>query len=325
MTSTLHAFFLHGEDEVGIAEFIEGKRKELGEPTVVDLNFVRLAGRVELGPLKNAVSAVPFLASKRVVVLDGALGTMRSKADQDGFLALVEGLPQTTDLVVIERSVLKDTHWLLKWTGNHQETWKVEKKTPPTGAALVQRVQDYARQRGGAIGGKAARHLTGLVGEDSQMALTEVDKLLNYVNRAREIDVDDVDLLTAPMQQAGVFDMVDAIGARNGRLALSLLNQLLAEDDPGRLFGMIVRQFRLILIAKELTDQRIPMSAWKNYLITSDFVGAKMTAQARNFDLARLEMIYRKLDEIDDRLKTGKIDSLDAALEAFVAEVTARG
>ena len=48
--------------------------------------------------------------------------------------------------------------------------------------------------------------------------------------------------------------MVDAIGNRNGREALLRLHRLLEDEDPHPVFGMIVRQFRLIIQARECLE-----------------------------------------------------------------------
>ena len=50
--------------------------------------------------------------------------------------------------------------------------------------------------------------------------------------------------------------MVDALGTGNGKKALASLHQLLESDEPFQLFGMVVRQFRLLLQAREIMDAR---------------------------------------------------------------------
>lgn len=168
---------------------------------------------------------------------------------------------------------------------------------------------------------QAAQHLVNLIGDDNRVAAAEADKLLAYVNYERPIEVDDVDLLTAPVQQGDVFKMVDALGARNGRQALTLLQDLLATRDALSIFGMIVRQVRLLLLCKEMQAERLPPAAAAKELGVHEYVLSKIAAQAGNFTIEGLETLYKELAEIDHRIKSGGIE-VEIALNTFVAEVT---
>jgi len=59
--------------------------------------------------------------------------------------------------------------------------------------------------------------------------------------------------LTPYVPEANIFRLVDAIADGRGEQALTLLHRLLAEkgEDVLRTYGMIVRQFRLLLQTKE--------------------------------------------------------------------------
>jgi DNA polymerase-3 subunit delta len=97
---------------------------------------------------------------------------------------------------------------------------------------------------------------------------------------------------------------------------------LLGQDDPLRLFGMVTRQFRLLLLTRELLDagyrgeQEIAAE-----LKTSGFVVRKLLPQVRNFSLPQLEAVYRKLLEVDEAIKTGQTEG-DVALDTLFAALT---
>ena len=314
-------YIFHGDDEIGIGDVIASFRERMGDRATADMNTTRLKGRVDLRALQAAVRAVPFLSGRRIVVLEAGLGSLRSKADRDEFLALLGSVPASTALIIIEPEVLKPDHWLLNWAGNQGESVSRKAMPLPRGGALVKWVVEYTRKNGGEMTFQAAQHLVNLVGDDNRLAAAEADKLMAYVGYGRSVEVDDVDLLTAPVPQADIFDMVDALGARNGRVALNLLQDLLATRDAFQLFGMIVRQVRLLLLAKELVAERLPQSAAAKALGVSDYVASKIAVQAANFDAAALENLYFRLDEIDHRIKTGGIE-IETALNMVVAEAT---
>jgi DNA polymerase-3 subunit delta len=252
--------------------------------------------------------------------MQGVLGQLRSQKDKGQLTDLLDRLPSTTALVIVEET-LKDTHWMMKWAQKAGERVFIRTIQLPKGAALAQWIRAQARERGGDFTPEGAGHLAGLVADDNRMASSEVDKLLAYVNYKRPVDVDDVELLTPSMQTGDVFQMVDAIGNRQGKLALKILHQLLGERDPLSLLGMITRQFRLLLQTKEMLDDNAAPNEIVRSLKIHDFVARKLTAQCRNFDLPLLEAIYRKLAEIDESIKTGKMDA-ETALDTLVAGLT---
>ena len=118
------------------------------------------------------------------------------------------------------------------------------------------------------------------MGNNTQRAAQEITKLLTYVNFDRPADDDDVRRLTAQDQQASIFDMVDAIGNRDGQTAVKTLHILLEDSDALPLFGMIVRQFRLMLQAREILDAGGNQTDVSKQLRQHSYVAQKISGQA---------------------------------------------
>jgi DNA polymerase-3 subunit delta len=114
---------------------------------------------------------------------------------------------------------------------------------------------------------------------------------------------------------------VDAIGLRDGREAQHAFHQLLEDEDASEFWGMIIRQFRLLIQARELLDENASVREIQKNLGVHDFVAQKVTAQAKRFSLPVLEAIYHKLLEIDEGVKTSQI-TLDVALDTLIVELT---
>jgi DNA polymerase-3 subunit delta len=136
----------------------------------------------------------------------------------------------------------------------------------------------------------------------------------------RPVDDDDVRRLTAQEQQADIFDMVDAIGGRDGETALKTLHILLEESDVLPLFGMIVRQFRLLLQAREILEANGSPDDIARTLKQHPYVAQKIAGQAKHFDLPTLEDIYHQLLKIDVDGKTGGMD-VGLALDVLIAQL----
>jgi DNA polymerase-3 subunit delta len=84
---------------------------------------------------------------------------------------------------------------------------------------------------------------------------------------------------------------------------------------------MVVRQFRLLIQAREILDSRGTHNDVARMLGVHPFVAEKAAQQAARFSIESLEYIYHKLLTIDEGVKTSQI-TLDLAMDTLVAELT---
>ena len=329
-------YILRGDDRERIETRLHDFTARLGEPDMAEMNTSRLDGRsCSLNDLRSAALAMPFLTERRLVIVEDALATYSGKGKQNErneFVTLLDSLPQTTALVLVipdsrryrkgeyEWETLKEKHWLIEWANDHSQQGMVVDCALPTDAEMIQWVRAKAAEFGGSFTPPAVSILVEYVGNNTQRAAQEITKLLTYVNYERPVDDDDVRRLTAQEQQANVFDMVDAIGGRDAKTALDTLHILLEESDPLPLFGMIVRQFRLLLQTRELLDSGESTDTIARTLKQHPYVAQKISGQARSFDLATLESIYHQLLQIDVDGKTGGMD-VGLALDILIARL----
>ena len=324
-------YIFHGDDAFAIGQALASISAQMGDPSTAEMNTTRLEGRsLNLDELVRATRSMPFLAERRLVVLDDPLGSLKSAKDREKFQDLLSGVPPTTALVIQISSPLVDargrrsgkTHWLEKWAQGQDGKVFLREFLLPKGPQMANWIRQQAKESGGEFSPPAATLLGSLVGDDPRLAVQEIEKLLAYINYQRPVEPDDVEYLVAYAGETSVFDMVDALGARNGREALRLLHHLLEQDDPLRLFGMVVRQFRLLLLTRELLDTGYREQEIASALKSPGFVVRKLMGQVRTFTLPQLEAIYHKLLEIDEAIKTGQTDG-DIALDTLVAALTA--
>lgn len=323
-------YIFHGDDEFAIGQALTGIIAQMGDPSTAEMNITYLDGRsLNLDELVRTSRALPFLSNRRLVVVTDPLGSLKSNKDREKFKNILAGTPPTTALVVQITNPLVDarsrrsgkTHWLEKWAAEQQDKAFLREYALPKGPQMANWIRQQAKESGGEFSHPAAALLGTFVGGDPRLAAQEIEKLLAYVNYQRPVEPDDVEYLVAYAGETSVFDMVDALGARNGREALRLLHHLLEEDDPLRLFGMVVRQFRLLLLTRELLDAGNREADIASALKTPGFVARKLVGQVRSFSLPQLEAIFHKLLDIDEAIKTGQIDG-DVALDTLIAALT---
>lgn len=320
-------YILHGDDPLAINRFVDGMAARLGDPATAELNITRLEGQqANDEEVRTAALAIPFLAERRLVILTQPLARLNSEAARDRFQAFLDGLPQSTALVLIVEdqwsrgrwSVLHESHWLLKWAHKAEKRALLRAFALPQPAEMPAWVRSYAKELGGQIEPAAAQALAESTGNDTHQASREVEKLLLYVDFQRPVTVEDVELLCAGGKQVGVFEMVDALALGNTAAALRLLQGLFDQQDAISLFGMVVRQFRLLIQMRELLDEGAPAAQAAKELNQPDFVIRKLTSQARRFSLEDLEAIYHRLLEMDLGFKSSQLTP-ELALETLIA------
>jgi DNA polymerase-3 subunit delta len=324
--SNPHIYIFLGNDDYAIRKRATKFNAIFSDPTSADMNTSRLDARtVSENDLNNAIGSMPFLASQRLVVLDAVSKKYTGRAGHKKFIEFLETVPPSTLLVLVEVDDIKEreipNHWLVKWAAKNGDKAKSESFLLPKQREMPGWILAEAKRQGGQIEPAAAARLAEMVGEDPRQAAQEITKLLTYVNFAHAIGIEDVEAVSITSAGVDVFELVDALGTRNGRQAQKLLRQLLDERDAFELFGMVVRQFRLLLMARDVIEEGGGLREVTAALGQHPFVAEKVFGQARRFEMDSLRGIYRHLLVMDESAKTG-VMSLDLALETFVVELT---
>lgn len=334
MTKPKPAFYVfHGEDEFTRAETLADFKRRLGPPGTLDLNTTVLDGKdLTLAKLRHACDAIPFLAEKRLIMVEGLLARLTPGEDQGpsegkrGLLnALIDylpGLPDTTRLVFVEEETLSSSHPVIK-LAQRSERGYVKRFERPDVKAVPRWIKRRVRKYGGEIESRAAHRLAAVVGADLRLLDQEIVKLVTYTNAEWAITKADVDKLVPYAQDAVIFDLVDALGQRDGRTAAQTLHRLLEEGEhPLGLLGMIARQFRLLLQVKALKAQGATPRDVARALNLHPFPARKLHNQAIHFTTPQLEEVHRHLSDTDVEIKTGQIDP-EVALDLLVAGLAA--
>ena len=323
MTEQASILLLHGSDEFAIQAHIDRLCAALGDPASAEMNIARFDGRLGLDAeaFNNAVSAAPFLAAGRLVTLAHPGAAFPTPEGRKKFIAQMEGLPPTTTLVLAEYEECKANYWLMKWAAKAAPQARVHVYNLPKAWQMPRWLESEARKLGGAIDPNAANRLAEMVGQDPRVADQELIKLLTYVNHERPISPLDVEKVSIVSAQGTIFDLVDALGSGDGRRAQKVLHQHLEGGDAFELWGMILRQFRLLLQAREMLDGNASVGEVQQALGLHVYVAGKVCTQAKGFSLETLEAIHHKLLEIDEGAKTGQMP-LDAALDILVVQLT---
>jgi DNA polymerase III subunit delta len=328
-------YVLHGEDEFAIAQFLADLTAKLGDSANAVMNTTYLDGRtLAFDDLVNATSVQPFLAKRRLVILANPLAMTANPSIWEKFIVYLDRIPETSALVLVENSPINqkpqqkrsnEAARLLEWVKSAGDRAFLRYFSLPRDGEMARWIQKRANELGGQFTREASSQLASLVGEDTRLADQEIQKLLTYVNFKRTVDGDDINLLTPFEAKLKDFALVNALREKNAAQALSVLRRQLENDDPLSILGGVIYQFRLLLLAREVLDDRGSIRDVVARLVSmfrvKEYPARLAAAEAQRFTLPTLEEIYRQLLRTDSAIKSGDMDG-ELALEVLVSSLT---
>jgi len=314
-------YLLYGDDPLAIREQLHEFKLKLDDPAEFNLQRFQ-AGNIDLDIFHQACLALPFLSDRRLIVVEDAEDLPRDEGSRQRFEQILGQLPPTSRVVLIEwivtdrqkteRDQLKRSiGWA--WAEAHPAAAFVRRFACPRGPAFARWLQERARSLGGTIEAPASQLLAERLGEDLLLAEQELLKLLEFTDRQRPVTSADVQRLSSDYSEVDIFAVVDQLGA--GSAWIGQLEQLLEDRDPGYVFSMLARQFRLLLKARAALDAgEDPVAAVQagESRRPPEFVASKISRQARSLSLPALKSIHRRLMQLDLAVKKGEAElSLD--------------
>lgn len=328
---------LYGDDNFSIHQALERLRGDIDDD-LKEVNVTELDGaRLTLGELRGVCDVAPFLSAQRLVIVRGLLSRFdaansrrrrqtdrqaeAAKRDREAWQGLgpyVAEMPESTLLALVEGR-LRENNPLLRTL---KPLGQVLQFPALKGAALQEWVVKRVKELGGSISLTAARLLATLSGGDLWAMSNDIEKLVLYAS-GRRIEEREVRLLTSQGRDANIFALVDAAIAGRTGTALSMLRRM-QEDGAALpyLVFMFVRQFRLLILAKEFVRQGLrPREMQSRLGLQGDWQLRRIREQERRFSGARLRDIYRRLLAADLAAKRGRGAQ---ALDLLVVELGQR-
>ncbi|MGC2299615.1 MAG: DNA polymerase III subunit delta [Acidobacteriaceae bacterium] len=185
-----------------------------------------------------------------------------------------------------------------------------------------------AKQREVVVEQDAARELADALGADMMLIASELEKLVLYVGAKRLVTLGDVETMVLAAKQRSLYELTDAISAKDRARALSLLHGLLNASDGGEdsAIGhlyMLARTFRqmLVILEKNVRDSRaIWQALWQGFRMPP-FAAEDVIRQARRYKSRReLMRALRLIARADLELRSQPPDKR-LVLERLVLEL----
>ena len=185
-----------------------------------------------------------------------------------------------------------------------------------------------ALEQGSKIDQDAVRELVDALGNDMMLIASELEKLLLYTLGKGRITLGDVETMVLSAKQRSLYELTDAISAKDRARALALLHGLLNSSDAGEdaAIGhlyMLARTFKqmLVILEKNVRDSRaIWQALWQGFRMPP-FAADDLIRQARRYRSRRdLTRALRLIARADLELRSSPPDKR-LVLERLVVEL----
>lgn len=255
------------------------------------------------------IHATPFLSEKRMVVVKGLLGSKQKKL-QEMLLEKIklQQIPASAILLFWEdgdsfkaNNTVKELFALLQKEKYAQQFELL------AGAKLTAFIEEQVKERGGSIQREAVEYLANNSKSNGWFIDSTINQLTAYAD-GRPITVADVKQFVLEKFDDNIFNLVDAITTGQKQKVFSMIEEQYKKgEDVFFVFSMLIRQFRILLMLRDLLDRTStpPGEGLAKELGLHPFVVKKTWPLAKKYSRPELEHIYHRLLDMDIRFKTG--------------------
>ncbi len=260
--------------------------------------------------MREALESMPFLASRKLVVLRSASAQKEfTERAQD----LLNDTPEQIDVVIVEPKLDKRSSYY-KWLKAHTE-YRAYDQLDASG--LVSWLVSRASEQGARLSSADARYLVERVGVNQQLLGNDLDKLVAYDS---VVTRKSIDLLVEATPQSTIFELLDALFAGNAARATELYaEQRKLSVEPQQIIAMLGWQLHVLSVVaagKDKSDSAIASEAR-----ISPYVVSKTRGLTRRLSGAQVRKLVHDVLMIDLRSKRGEIDPNQALQNLFAVGI----
>ena len=255
----------------------------------------------EANSIIAAAQTLPMMSDRRFVLIEEV---NKLKSAEQAALAKYFSAPSPTTCFIAVAAKLDGRSALVK---------AAKKQNAYYTANLLKRhelrefLRNEAKEKGHAVDDGTLMHVVDACGEELAACLDALERLSLYVGPGQRIDQKAVSACVSQLGVDSIWKLVDAIGAKNPKKALTAAESLLAaREPPTRLLAMVTRQL------SQIAKMRSALAAGERGADAArsagipPFKAADMTAAAKNFDRKNLQQAFSMIEKADLDLKGSK-------------------
>lgn len=310
------AYVIMGGDETKVETAIRRLKQRVTSDSGTELNVdIFDAAEAAAATVIEAASTPPFGEGVRLVLVLNA-GAWH-KADKDLVASFLADPPEYCCLALTGGG-MKKNDTLVKAVAGAGQVLVYE---APRRSSLPRWAREQAQRLKVKLGQAEAQRLVTLAGFDQRTILTELEKLAAYKG-GEKVEMEDLDELCWVAPEVRVWDLTDALGARDRAATFRHLEELMNErGSPTPVFAAVARHLRRISEVVSATDRGEDPVKAAAALGLKPFPAKKISSQSRNFTSEGLQKAIQILSEVDADIKGRDDLRPDLALERAMARV----
>ena len=310
--------FLYGEEAFLLDEALNAAIDALLSKEERDFNLAFVEGKqLDAAELIDMAREFPMFASRRVIVVRQA---QEIKAEQMEVLSDYLVNPVVECCLIFCAAKIDKRRKFFQQCKKYGAMVEFKPLYPNKVPAFV---RERLRRYNKTISEDALQLFCRRVGNNSGDIISELAKLCSYCGDNPTVQRDDVAAVVSDLRVDSIFDLTDALGARDQSAALLLLERLLDEGQVVQvIFVMITNHFRNLwkissLLAQHCNEQEIAARARIN-----PYVVSKAVKQVPRFAASSYPAIFTLLNRTDMALKSSSANQR-ALLQQLVCDIIA--
>lgn len=296
-----NVYLLYGTEDYLKRQYRDKLKHALVEPDDT-MNFSAYEGK-DINPKKliDLSETLPFFKEKRMILVENS-GFFKNSCDD--LAEYMSQVPESTCFVFVEEEVDKRSK-LFKAASRAGSA--VEFETPKEDM-LVRWILGRIQREGKKITQSVMQLFLSKTGSDMENIDKELEKLICYTLDKTEISAADVEAICTGQTENKIFEMIDAISAKNQKKALDLYYDLLAlKEAPMRILFLIARQFQNLLLIKSMSAKGYPAVSIAKTAGMPSFAVQKNLRQAGAFKINQLKEAIEDCGQAEEDVKTGRM------------------
>jgi DNA polymerase-3 subunit delta len=299
-------YLIYGSEELLLERALERLKERIAAVADPEFNVETFAGESATSDeIINAANTLPFMSDRRLVIVRDV--EKLQAASLDAMVAYAKDPAPSTCLVLVAGKIAKNSKLYRAAAASGSVYEYQAPKRSEYGAEVVRLFRD----RGKRIDPRAAQALVEVTGRDLRRLDTEAQKLVTYAGERDTVLLDDVHAVASAGASASVFELADAVGARDSAGAIRQLRRLLADGESGVLLqASLVRHVRALVSARALLDRGVSSpQAMAPQLGMPPWRAGNAARQAARFTPAELAEAICGLADSEEQMKTSPAEA----------------
>ena len=319
-----NVYIFFGEETYLMQQAVEQLRALLVPAGFEEFNYHRLTGKgLTVQELTEAVEAMPMMSQSTFVTVTDMDVFKLDEAQRTALVSLLEDFPEYCTLVFLYRQLPYKKDGKLKKLTAAVAAHTTEIEFAPQGR---QKLQKWVRRRFAAfdkeLDDNAIDHLLFTCGSLMDGLVPEINKIAAYA-KGKRVTVADIDAVADPVLDARIFDMTNAVTARDYDRAAAVLAELLRmQTEPIAILAVLGRELRQLYTARLALDGKKD-AVWDKELwrMTSAYPATKLMEAARSVSRPWCRDAVRRCQTLDRRMKSERNLDAEGALKLFLMEL----